>query len=194
MLEFNKILGADRFVFYNYSTGSNVDQVLQKYIKSGDVTVLPWNLPVRVDTWPPSKQPSDVWYFGQLAALNDCLLRNRHRARYIVFSDLDEFIVPLKDSNWTELISRVRKPPPARSPIHLIQRHARKNRDIFIFQCTFFRKEWPRPLPEFETVSSKLKSSVMGYTRRETEILPAGTRSKMIVNPRLVQEVGVHQV
>ena len=169
-------------------------QVLQKYVKSRDVNVLPWHVPVRVDTWPPGKQPSDVWYFGQLAALNDCLLRYKHRARYIVFSDLDEFIVPLKDSNWAELLSRLHVPSSDVARTHQIQRPAKEHRDIFIFQCTFFRKEWPQPLPKFETVNSRLKSSVLGFTQREREILPAGSRSKMIVNPRLVQEVGVHQV
>ncbi|GFS16587.1 beta-1,4-galactosyltransferase galt-1 [Elysia marginata] len=192
MLEFNKILGADNFVFYNYSMGPNVDRVLQKYIKSDDINVLPWHLPMRVDSWPPSKQPSEVWYFGQLAALNDCLSRYRYKARYIVFSDLDEFIVPLKDSSWAQLLSRLRKPP-SDSSNHL-QRGTRKNRDIFLFRCTFFRKEWPQPMPELEKANSKLRSAVLGFTLRETQVLPAGSRSKMIVNPRLVREVGVHQV
>ncbi|GFO02713.1 upf0392 protein f13g3.3 [Plakobranchus ocellatus] len=189
MVEFNKILGADKIVFYNFSTGPNVDQVLQMYIRSGDVDVLPWPLPMHVDSWPSSNRPSEVWYFGQLAALNDCLVRHRYRARYIVFTDLDEFIVPLQDSNWTQLVSRLRSPP-SDSTNSL----EKKDYDIFIFRCVFFRKEWHQPAPGFETLASKIQSAVLGYTRREKKVLPTGVRSKLILNPRSVQEVGVHQV
>ena len=163
------------------------------YTKLGDVDVLPWHVPIHVDSWPPNRRPSEVWYFGQLAALNDCLLRYKHRARYLVFSDLDEFIVPLEDTNWRQLVARLHTPPADSEKTRHLRRRWR-DRNIFIFQCTFFRKEWPQPLHAYKSISAKLKSAVLGYTLRETQVLPAGSRSKMIVNPRSVQEVGVHEV
>jgi len=77
------MFGADRFVFYNYSTGSHVTTHLRRYATEGVVSVLPWRVPVAVDVWPPDpKQEPEIHYFGQLAALNDCLYRVMFRARF----------------------------------------------------------------------------------------------------------------
>jgi hypothetical protein len=55
------------------------------------------------------QHPSDVHYFGQLASHNDCLNRHRGASRYLVYEDLDEFIVPKTFHNWTELMDNVEK-------------------------------------------------------------------------------------
>jgi hypothetical protein len=70
MIELNRILGAEHFVFYNYSTNSNVNHVLEYYKKMDIVEVLEWNLPMKVDTWPKKNEPVEIHYFAQLAALN----------------------------------------------------------------------------------------------------------------------------
>jgi len=96
MIEVNRMFGAQRLVFYNYSTGPDVATVLRRYESEGLVSVIPWRIPLLVDTWPPGEPPvkPEIHYFGQVAALNDCLYRNMFTSRYIVFTDLDELLVP----------------------------------------------------------------------------------------------------
>ena len=85
------MFGADKFVFYNYSSGPTVSKYLRGMERDGLVDVVPWPVPMSVDVWPPvpGHEP-DVHYFAQLAALNDCLYRYMFSAAHIVFTDLDE--------------------------------------------------------------------------------------------------------
>lgn len=69
-IELNRILGAERFLVYNYSTAINVQQVLDYYSKRGLAEVIQWHVTMRVSTFPKTKQPIEIHYFGQSAALN----------------------------------------------------------------------------------------------------------------------------
>jgi len=87
----NRIFGADKLVFYNYSSGPQVTTYLKHMQREGLLNVMPWPLPMPVDVWPPVPgHIPQVHYFAQLAALNDCLYRYMSTARHIVFTDLDE--------------------------------------------------------------------------------------------------------
>ena len=46
-IEFYKILGASKFIFYNHTVGPDVDRVLRYYTQEGSVEVHPWTLPVQ---------------------------------------------------------------------------------------------------------------------------------------------------
>jgi len=53
MIELNRLLGARRFTFYNFSTGVDVDKYLRvAYDVTDDITVIPWHVPLAVDVWP----------------------------------------------------------------------------------------------------------------------------------------------
>ncbi|CAG5132419.1 unnamed protein product [Candidula unifasciata] len=178
-IELSRLLGADKFVFYNHSTGPNVDKVLQMYRSHGIVDIQPWDLPVQTDTWPPTKRP-EIHYFAQIASLNDCLHRYQNRSRYLVYQDLDEYIIPKSVDTWAELI----------------QDREKISGDIsaFLFRCIFFRKEWPSPAKNFHKLAKIFNSVVLTYTRRESKWQLPGVRSKFIVNPRKTTSIGVHQV
>ena len=97
--EFNILLGADTFIVYNYSMNVNsLKRILMYYQKKGIVKIVQWSLPPRLN--------KTVWYYAQISMLNDCLYRNRGRSRYIVNTDLDEFIVPLKQRGWGDFVSK----------------------------------------------------------------------------------------
>ncbi|CAL1526669.1 unnamed protein product [Lymnaea stagnalis] len=177
MIELNKILGAQRIVFYNHSTGPNVDKVLEFYSRAGDIEVLPWHITLKTETWPPSGDP-DVHYFAQLAALNDCLHRYRDRSQYLVYTDIDEFIIPRSHDDWAGLVREQEKSSPKFSSL--------------LVQCTFFRKEWPKPAPGFEKGVQMYNPVILKYTSREKQIYPHNSRSKYLLNPQLVKTVGVH--
>ncbi|XP_067651805.1 beta-1,4-galactosyltransferase galt-1-like [Haliotis asinina] len=181
MVEFNKLMGAQKLVFYNYSTGTNVDAVLRHYVAEGSIEVVQWHLPVRVNTWPPS-EIVEVHYFAQIAALNDCLYRHLHSSKYIVFTDLDEFIIPKVGRTWSSLIQKRLSINPKTG--------------AFIIRCIFFRKEWPAYSKNFSGRSEavKYKSIVLLNVLRESSDLEFFTRSKLIIIPTRVETVGVHQI
>lgn len=178
MIEMNKLLGASHFVFYSYSINKNVHQVLEYYQDKG-VELVPWNLPMNVDTWPKKNIPVEIHYFGQLGALNDCLYRNRYKSPYVVFQDLDEFIIPRKVSNWTTLFSTLPK-----------------NKGSYMFRNTFFRKDWPDTDKNFTGKDEAKKYKIITLLKqwRESKIFPRKHRSKYIVVPKNVEALGIHSV
>ena len=61
-------------------------------LQAGLVTVYPWKLPVKED---------EVWHYGWKLAMHHCLLTSTWHFKYLLFSDLDEFLVPRGDiTNW----------------------------------------------------------------------------------------------
>ena len=120
----------------------------------------------------------NLHYFGQMAAINDCLYRFRHSSRYTVVTDLDEFIIPRQASNWSDLIGQAVKAQP--------------NLSGFLFQNTIFRRQWPSAAKGFQAVAEKYKSVALGHTQREDYVFPVKIRSKMIVDPKLTEEMGIH--
>ncbi|XP_071088459.1 beta-1,4-galactosyltransferase galt-1-like [Haliotis cracherodii] len=181
MVEFNKLMGARKLMFYNHSTGSNVDAVLKHYAAEGSVKVVQWHLPMKVDTWPPSKEV-EVHYFAQIAALNDCLYRHLHSSKYIVFTDLDEFIIPKVGQNWSSLVQK--------------RLSVKPNSGAFVIKCNFFRKEWPKYSENFTGRSDalKYKSIILLNVLRESSAFEHFTRSKYIILPLRVETVGVHKI
>ncbi|XP_046551348.1 glycosyltransferase family 92 protein F13G3.3-like [Haliotis rubra] len=181
MVEFNKLMGAQKLMFYNYSTGTNVDAILKHYVAEGSVEVVQWHLPVRVDTWPPNERV-EVHYFAQIAALNDCLYRHLHSSKYIVFTDLDEFVIPKVGRTWSSLVQK--------------RLSVKPKTGAFIIKCIFFRKEWPEYSKNFSgrTDAVKYKSILLLNVLREFSDLEYFTRSKLIILPTRVETVGVHQI
>ena len=83
-LELNKMLGVTKFTLYNDTVSSEVNCLLEHYIKEGSVVVLPWKLNIDSQT--------EIRTEGLFAALNDCLYRNMNDFRYLMLIDFDEFI------------------------------------------------------------------------------------------------------
>lgn len=81
--------GVDKFYVYDNESTDCTKEVLEPYIKSGLVEY----------TYFPG-------YRMQLAAYDDCIDKHRLDTRWIAFIDLDEFIVPVKDKNIAEFLSR----------------------------------------------------------------------------------------
>ena len=185
-IELNRMFGAQRFLFYNYSTGSDVDRYIRSYVKEGLAEVIQWNPPVKVDQWPPIKTKPEVHYFAQLAALNDCLYRNMYKSRYLVFSDLDEIIVPKAHHTWKELLAR----------LHKDYKQKRFSKfAAFNFQCVFFRTDWPDD-GNVTSLPAARKYGLLSLlkTKRERDVFPWGMRSKFILDPLKVAVVGIHNV
>ncbi|CAH1778963.1 unnamed protein product [Owenia fusiformis] len=180
-IEMNRILGASHFTIYNHTSSNLVKTVLESYIKDGIVTLVQWPIPLRVHIWPqPKSYVEEIHYYGQTAMINDCLYRMRHSAKYLVFVDLDEFIIPKKTQTWIEFIK---------------ENDPKRRMGGYVFRNVFFRKEWDSgsAISNDQTVQ-KLKLVTLMKTKKETKIWPPYQRSKLIIDPLKIKEMGAHQI
>ena len=64
--------------------------------------VLSWKLPSYITQ-------SDGHYYGQMFAMEDCLFRSINHLDFVVFNDLDEYIVPLQYVNISSTLLSIQK-------------------------------------------------------------------------------------
>ncbi len=166
-IELTKLLGAQHLTFYAHQIPREVQKVLHHYEDKGDITVINWDLPV---------DNKDVWYHGQLLAINDCLNRNMHKFEFLAFNDIDEFIVPHhgKHLNWTNMILDIANASRA-VPLDL---HAG-----YVFQSAFFD-----PLMDLNTrglydLESDLRTKAFSKVR-----------TKVLVHAQRIYELGIHHI
>ncbi|XP_001629191.2 beta-1,4-galactosyltransferase galt-1 [Nematostella vectensis] len=163
-VELTKLLGANHFTFYDFKTDPEVNNVLRYYQESQVANVLPWNLPSNLVS-----RPNDIWYFGQVLAILDCLYRYKNRAKFVAFNDVDEFIVPLRNSSIVEILNAFHR------PYHCGH----------CFQSVVFSSNARFPRQKSELVSQR-------FFHRTQETIPL--LSKCIVDPLRVFEMGIHHI
>ena len=88
-IEWHLSQGVDHFYIYDNESSDGTREILQPYIDSGVV---------EYKYWPGHRR--------QLAAYDDCLEHYRLASRWIAFIDLDEFIVPVKDTSIPAFLKR----------------------------------------------------------------------------------------
>lgn len=91
-IEWHRSKGVEKFYIYDNDSTDSTKEELAPYIDSGLV---------EYTFFPGQKQ--------QLAAYDDCFERHRLEARWIAVIDLDEFIVPVKDSTIPDFLHRMEK-------------------------------------------------------------------------------------
>ena len=170
-IEVNRLFGAKHFIFYNYSSGPNVDNILRSYTKDGVTEVIKWNIPLEII--------SNIHYFGQLMAINDCLYRLSSKVGYILFADLDEIAVPRKHNNWENLIKFV------------TENGILTKFGSFNFRSTVFP---PLAHKKYNALLSFEVPDSMFRVNRSTHIFPQVYRAKFIAVARKVETCGIHFV
>jgi hypothetical protein len=164
-IELLRILGAQHFVFYAYVISQPIADVLKYYSKKALVTMVPWPLP------PAISGDTEIWYHGQILAINDCLYRNMPRFEYLAFNDIDEFIIPRKHSTWPQLIRDLFS----------------KDRCGYCFQSAFF------DVPEdFNNETRHGVFVTQEYIKRTSVV--SKLRTKCIVKPDRIFEKGIHHI
>ncbi|XP_063060591.1 uncharacterized protein si:zfos-464b6.2 isoform X1 [Engraulis encrasicolus] len=186
-LEMFKLLGADHVAIYRSSCDEAARRVLEHYEAAGFVEVVPWPITERNLTvsrgWQPSDSPGDLHYFGQTAALNDCVYRFMYQSRYVVMQDLDELIVPLQVDTWPELLPRLEQQHGTGVASFEFENNVFRNT-----QCG--RNAAQRP-DEWAGVPGV---DVLDHVWREPNDPHAFNNIKTIVNPRAVYRATVHGV
>ncbi|TST73062.1 Glycosyltransferase family 92 protein F13G3.3 [Bagarius yarrelli] len=181
-MEMFKILGAQKVAIYKTSCHPVTQKVLDYYVDQTFVEIIPWHIASYINVsrgWNSSVSSGDLHYFGQTAALNDCVYRYMYQSRYIVMVDLDEFILPLNLNNWSELLPILEK---------------KYSQNVgFEFESFFFPTSITDLTPDYLPNSWK---NVMGVNILEHVYrlvnYPKANPFKVIVNPRLVFRTTVH--
>ena len=201
--ELNRMFHAEYFIIYNtLNSTASIQPYLEYYSRLGLASVLPWTLPWRT----PTILSKSVHYYAQMAAVNDCVFRNKYVSKYVVLTDIDEIIVPMKSRNWHELLDDT---PNANISINGtltdstnkstnvtdLSVHPKRPVGSYSFRCVFFTTRSasdPRyvdhPLVKKYNVLSLLK------TTRKKLSYPHRIRSKTIIIPERVSVAGNHLV
>ena len=162
--EFYRLMGVKEFNLYNTSY-RGVDDVLDYYVRN-NILVL--------DQIPHPLGPDDglLEYSVKkirnlrITCLNDCMLRNMHRYRYLVVVDHDEFIVPRGNiTNFHDLIKESLAAIDAKEEVMSIG-----------FQNTYFFKSFPPDLYKPQHMKTL-------RFRHRTKPLAPYTSSKSILKP-----------
>lgn len=180
-IELHRMLGVEHFFFYNHSVGQNVDILLRHYMQQKIVTVLPWNLPVR--------SQKEIRTEGIFSSLNDCVFRTMYLFHYVILLDFDEYIIPREHDNYLEMLEKLEED----------NKHIRGKPGSFVFRNTFFYLYWENDTTLYGVEPEKppewMPYLITQYkTRRLSASMKPGSRSKYIVVPDRVLEVGNHVV
>lgn len=189
--ELARMLGADHAVIYVMSTGVNVSRILQLYKNIGFLEIHSWRDP-----------PQPVHYYGQIAAINDCLMRMRYVAELVVFMDLDEMIVPRSHNTWFGILEYVRHQAGSDSSriAAFVFRNAFFLSEPFDAQKTTDAVTQPHFQPETNLTDEQIEQArELGMETvlklyRAVKIWKYPERSKNIVDPLKVQCMGIHKV
>ena len=174
-IELNRLLGADLFVFYDFSVAKNIDTVLRFYSCKGLVKVIPWN----ITKFRPPGRNQEINYAGQTMALNDCLMRVKPVSEFVVNIDLDELLVPHKNlSTWTDIVNKY------------------PYVGIYNFRSSFFRLNWENTDKVFprKDIAKKYKISFLVKLDHEAKIYPPSDRTKYFAKTDIADSLLVHKV
>ena len=191
-IETSLLLGASRFIVYDFSAGSRVHRVLEAYVQLGLVEVIKWQtFPLKVSPHLREKGGAQILYFGQSAAINDCLYRTMGRSHYTLFMDTDEFIFPKIHNDW----------------MHLLNAALKQNRSDFLdpqpgaywVRHAFFDRYFAQSVPDADLKNLEDKEVLMHLrtatlTKRRKFIMPLTTRPKYFAVPEMIEQAGIHEV
>lgn len=165
-IELSKILGASHLTFYTYDISESVQKLLAFYKDEGEVTIVNWKLS-------PDVNQREIWYHGQLLAIQDCLYRHMAEFEYLLFVDLDEFLLPVYNDTWSDMVN-------------FLQTFQKTNSDEnvagFSFKSAFFDpKQIPDPSQQLTFLQLLQRNKIL-----------SSVRTKLMVAPQKIFELGIH--
>eukprot|EP00090_Calanus_glacialis_P003294 TRINITY_DN12434_c0_g1_i1.p1 TRINITY_DN12434_c0_g1~~TRINITY_DN12434_c0_g1_i1.p1 ORF type:complete len:450 (-),score=115.74 TRINITY_DN12434_c0_g1_i1:194-1543(-) len=181
MSYYNSVLGASLFTFYLLDVTDRVKYLLghiqsQSQTTSVSVNLVDWNLPDQLRDW------EELWDYGALIALTDCVYSNMVEYGYAFIVDMDEFIVPkeiIASQSTQALVNRIGEYK--RPPIN-------KSSDAFLFKNTFFCSEFN------EETDFDENFDLFSIPFREDFLWSYKLRAKMLVRTKEVVAVGHHRI
>ncbi|XP_043914371.1 uncharacterized protein LOC122790811 [Protopterus annectens] len=187
-VEMYKILGAQKIVIYLTNSSSRMEKVLDHYSRSGLLELVQWPIESYFTPshgWKFPDHPGDIHYFGQIAALNDCVYRNKYKAQYVVINDLDEIAFPVQHENWAQLLEYLKVTYPKANNFmirsHVFPEYMTDENN------TFKMKNW-------DVVMKGKDLNILEHIYREPDRSWVFNPMKMIVSPQSIQHTSIHQI
>ncbi len=92
-LNYHKYLGVEHVIIYDNAINSTLPRTANRFVSSGFLTIIPWTH---------RHTPSKTYLEVQVASENDCMWRYKHTSKWVIKSDVDEFLQPM-DPNRTKI-------------------------------------------------------------------------------------------
>ncbi|XP_053137672.1 uncharacterized protein LOC128338777 [Hemicordylus capensis] len=181
-VEMYKLLGVQKVVIYKNSCSPLMEKVLAFYTAEKVVEIVPWPIEAYLNVsheWRFKDNGSQIGYYGQIAALNDCVYRNMYKSKYVLLNDIDEIILPVEHPDWKTMMQSLQKEDPEVG-VFLFENH--------IFPNTVFTSDH---FPSWNTIPGV---NILQHILREPDRKEVLNPRKMIVNPRKVIQTSVHSV
>ncbi len=102
-IEYHKLIGVDHFYLYNNGSWDGFKKALQPYIKAKLVTLIQWP-----DFTGPLMNNDDIWALStQVAAYeNAAKWKAVKETKWLLFLEVDEFLVPCQEGKITDLLKK----------------------------------------------------------------------------------------
>ena len=169
-VEINRAIGVEHITMYDQDIGPNITRLLKNYENEGFVAFIDWkirNLNRRIAN------------NGQLAVTNDCFYRYLRRAKYIIFVDLDELIIP---HSTTTLGNMMR----------LTRLSKLKNITMYRFYNSFWHES---PISLVNDTNLSTEELPIHFRRlKRTKNPPKTQRYKNIIRTETAVRIGIHHV
>ncbi|XP_016387116.1 uncharacterized protein LOC107723116 [Sinocyclocheilus rhinocerous] len=182
-MEMYKLLGVQHVVIYKTSCGPDLEKLLKHYETEGMLEIVPWPIDQFLNPssgWNIKIHKGDIHYYGQLVTLNECIYRHMYQSKYVLLNDIDEIIMPYKHANLPSLMEDLQSAQP-NIGVFLIENH--------IFPKTQFEESGKFKRAEWNNIPGV---NIMEHIYREPDRKNIYNPTKMIVNPRKVQQTSVH--
>ncbi|KAM3868375.1 uncharacterized protein ACN63O_008055 [Diretmus argenteus] len=184
-MEVYKLLGVQRVVIYNTSCGAELERVLLHYKDEGVLQIVQWPIDHFLNPsrgWNFPEHSGDLHYYGQLTTLNDCIYRSMYRSKYLLLNDIDEIIMPYKHDNLQLMMEQLEQEHPGAGVYVVTNR---------IFPKTQFDDSGRFKLPQWRNIPG---INILEHIYREPLKGSVFNPSKLIINPREVEQTSVHSV
>uniref|UniRef100_A0A673N428 Glycosyltransferase family 92 protein n=1 Tax=Sinocyclocheilus rhinocerous TaxID=307959 RepID=A0A673N428_9TELE len=182
-MEMYKLLGVQHVVIYKTSCGPDLEKLLKHYETEGMLEIVPWPIDQFLNPssgWNIKIHKGDIHYYGQLVTLNECIYRHMYQSKYVLLNDIDEIIMPYKHASLPSLMEDLQSAQP-NIGVFLIENH--------IFPKTQFEESGKFKRAEWNNIPGV---NIMEHIYREPDRKNIYNPTKMIVNPRKVQQTSVH--
>ncbi|XP_059358751.1 glycosyltransferase family 92 protein [Carassius carassius] len=182
-MEMYKLLGVQHVVIYNTSSGPDLEKLLKHYEMEGILEIVPWPIDQFLNPssgWNIKLHKGDIHYYGQLVTLNECIYRHMYQSKYVLLNDIDEIIMPYKHASLQSLMGDLQSAHPSIG-VFLIENH--------IFPKTQFEESRKFKRAVWNNIPGV---NIMEHIYREPSRKNIYNPTKMIVNPRKVQQTSVH--
>ena len=170
-IEINRAIGVEHITMYNQDIGPNITKLLSSYQDEGFVSLIDWKI------HNPEKRIANN---GQVATTNDCFYRYLRRAKYILFIDLDELIIPHAAVTLGDMM-----------------RSAPLNQTKGVTQYRFYNSFWHKT-PDIALSESKayrkLPIHFIRANRTKNIMAPPITRYKNMIKTETAVRIGIHHV